>query len=109
MSKILDELSHKVGGRGQCPKCGEVVNNVAYHSAWDCKPPIQNTTPQTKRSGHYGMDIAYDLGANSEAELDEANQDLDVRIHKALKGWCKKFKKKIVIQNVTIDDGFMEW
>jgi hypothetical protein len=30
------------GGRGQCPKCLEVVNNVAYHMAHDCKPECEH-------------------------------------------------------------------
>jgi hypothetical protein len=34
-------LGSVAGGRGKCQYCGEIVNNVAYHSARECeKRPI---------------------------------------------------------------------
>lgn len=30
------DSEQKCGGRGRCSKCGEFVNNVAYHEAWQC-------------------------------------------------------------------------
>jgi hypothetical protein len=35
------------GGRGECPFCHEMHNNVAYHSAWECKKNPDCALPPT--------------------------------------------------------------
>ena len=36
-SSESDVLGNRLGGRGKCEYCGEMVNNVSYHAACQCK------------------------------------------------------------------------
>lgn len=66
-------VSNILGGQGKCPKCGEVVGNVAYHQSFCDKEKIIKEAIISKQ-----LDLSLSFKSDSQKikEIEEENKKL---------------------------------